>query len=194
MPTKYFEEEKIESIKLEDEVLDYYEFVECVFNHCVIENCKLRYCSFSGCTFLRCRVMNLEAEHSQMKYSQFIECNIAGVDWSYLLSGAKFAGPISKLSDCHLKYNTFSGMLLKKFDFSGSEILSSMFAQCDMTESNFQKCKLEKTEFLKCDIRKCDFREATGYQINIMENKLRGARFSYPDVMSLLSVLEIKID
>lgn len=33
-----------------------------------------------------------------------------------------------------------------------------------------------------------------GYQINIHTNKLKGAKFSFPEVVSLLSVLDIKID
>lgn len=40
---------------------------------------------------------------------------------------------------------------------------------------------------------KCDFRESTGYEIDINTNMLKDAKFSFPEVVSLLDSLEIKI-
>ena len=68
------------------------------------------------------------------------------------------------------------------------------FEECDLQESNFRNCRLEATQFFRCDVRKADFREAKGYVIDIPSNKLRQAKFSFPEVVSLLDSLEIKIE
>ena len=61
-------------------------------------------------------------------------------------------------------------------------------------ESSFSECKLDKTQVSDCDIRNADFRGAVGYQIDIVTNRLKGARFSFPEVVSLLNGLGIKIE
>lgn len=73
-------------------------------------------------------------------------------------------------------------------------IQESIFEECDLQESNFRNCRLEATQFFRCDVRKADFREAKGYVIDIPSNKLRQAKFSFPEVVSLLDSLEIKIE
>lgn len=85
-------------------------------------------------------------------------------------------------------------MNLKKFDFSGNIIQESLFEECDLKESNFKNCRLEETQIHNSDIRKADFRDSRGYIIDIPSNKLKQAKFSYPDVVSLLDSLEIEID
>lgn len=194
MSEKYNEDQKFEQIKLKDEILEDMEFVDCEFVDCALENCKLIRCTFSNCKFYKCKSVNLQTEYSQIKNAEFSECHLVGLHWSELAPVGKFAEPISKIEDCCLKYNTFTEMDFRKFDFSGSEVSGSTFSDCGLVESNFKQCGLDGTEFLRCDIRKADFREASGYQIDIMSNKMKGARFSFPEVVSLLNVLEIKID
>lgn len=47
---------------------------------------------------------------------------------------------------------------------------------------------------LQCNMPKADFRGARGYAIDIKNNNLEGAKFSYPEVVSLLSSIDIIID
>lgn len=194
MSEQYHEDQKFEQIKLKDEILEHVEFVDCEFVDCALENCTLVRCTFSNCKFYRCKSVDLQLEYSQIKNAEFTECHLVGLDWSEISPVGKFAEPISILEDCCLKYNTFTEMDFRKFDFSGSEISGSTFSDCQLAESKFKASKLEETEFLRCDLRKADFREASGYQIDIMSNKMKGARFSFPEVTRLLNVLEIKID
>ena len=50
------------------------------------------------------------------------------------------------------------------------------------------------TEFSDCDLRKSDLRKARGYNINLLSNRIKGAKFSYPDVINLLEPFDIKIE
>ena len=165
-----------------------------MFINCMFEDCMLLRCTLSECSFHKCTVISLKSEYSQIRFLELNSCNLIGINWSELLPTGTLSKPINELRDCRLKYNNFAHMAFVKFDFSGSEILDSMFAECDLTESNFAKCCLEKTEFFKCDIRKANFCEAIGYHIDIMTNKMKNAKFSFPEVVNLLAGLGIEID
>lgn len=151
-------------------------------------------CIFVNCRFENCTVISLEAKYSEIKNGDFQRCNLIGVHWEELFPTGKYACPIEQIKNCCLKYNTFADADFRKADFSDNIIQESMFDGCDLQESNFQNCRLEKTQFTRCDIRKSDFRNSSGYVIDIVSNKLKQAKFSYPEVVRLLNSLEIQID
>ena len=138
--------------------------------------------------------MAVKTEHTEVKYAEFTDCVLLGVNWALLLPDGWFASPISRLTNCKLKYNHFMNISFKKFDFSGSDLPGSIFADCSLAECSFNGCDLNGTEFYKCDLRKSDFRRATGYQVDILSCKLKGARFSMIEAVNLLRALEIKLE
>lgn len=85
-------------------------------------------------------------------------------------------------------------MNFRKFDFLQSSLIDCVFINCNLSESNLKACNLQNTEFSDCDLRKCDFRKASGYNINLLNNRTKGAKFSYPDVINLLDAFDIKIE
>lgn len=194
MNGRYLENEKINGIQLDGELLTDYEFVDCDFADCSLENCKLIGCTFTSCKFKACSASNLTTQSSAIEYAQFTDCTLVGINWSALMPMDRFAEPISKLQACYLKYNTFTGMALRKIRFLDSTFQESAFSDCELVECSFRKCNLDRTEFFKCDLRKADFRDATGYQIDITTSKIKGARFSYSEAINLLNCLDIKIE
>lgn len=194
MENKYFEDEVFQNLKLEDEIFEGYEFIDCEFHNCVITESKFINCYFSNCQFFNCNMMLLTTEHTEVKFGEFIKCIMVGINWDLLLPSGRFAEPIRKLENCTLRYNHFSEMAFNKFDFSGSDFSNSTFEECTMKECNFENSRLENTEYYNCDLRKADFRDATGYQIDILSCKLKGAKFSFPEAIQLLKVLEIKVE
>lgn len=194
MDERYYENHKFENIKMDGELLENYEFIECEFENCIFEECVIQNCMFIGCRFSNCNIISIRAEYSQMKYSEFAKCNLIGINWHDLLPAGRIIEPVQKLTDCFLKYNSFINMSFMKFKFCGNVIQDSTFDECNIRESNFKGCRLEATQFSKCDMRKADFREAIGYLIDIYSNKMKEAKFSFPEVVNLLSGLGIKID
>lgn len=194
MSERTFDNEKFENLKLEEKTFERNEFIDCEFINCTFDTCKINFCKFNGCRFVKCTVISLKSEYSTAQFTEFENCNLIGVNWNKLLPSKRFAEPIKSLQNCRLKYNYFTRMNLTHFDFSDIEITDSMFSECTLTESSFKNCILNKTEFFQCDLKKADFRDASGYQIDVMTNKLKGARFSFPEVVNLLNSLELKID
>lgn len=189
-----YDGECFSGIKLVGESIIDCEFVDCEFVDCVFEECLLVKTFLSDCRFTRCTILNLKGEYSTMKYLDFSSCSISGVNWFEFLPGGRLAEPFSRFDKNLLKYNTFANMKLNHFSFLGNEIVRSIFADCVLCDASFNGCDMPDTEFFKCDLRNADFRSASGYKINILENKLKSAKFSYPDVLALLDVLGIKVE
>ena len=93
-----------------------------------------------------------------------------------------------------LKYAAFAQMKLSRFDFSGCELLECLFDGCQLAEAKFKNCRLSGTQFTGCNLQKADFRGAAGYSIDLATNRLKAARFSFPEVVRLLDGLGIQID
>lgn len=189
------EMEDFEDLKLYSENISGFEFKDCLFKNCSFEECSLKNVYFKDCIFENCTIMNIKSENNTVIQSvDFISCQIIGINWQDFLPSLIFMDPINKIETCCLKYNTFFEMNFKKFKFSGNEVVNSMFSGCDLAEADFFECNLNKTEFFKADLRKANFRESKGYQIDITTCKLKQAKFSMPEVVSLLNILEIDID
>ncbi len=190
---KYQEGKTFKSLDLEDNELVGYEFVDCIFEEITFEDSLFRNSKFIDCQFIDCRFSNLVIKNSSMKDSSFKACHLIGINWNKLLGGG-YSLPIESIDNCKLVYNNFMDIDFYKFDFSDNNIKSSFFADCDLSESSFFQCELDATEFFKCDLRGANFKEANGYIIDTSTNEVKGAKFSYPDVMNLLANLEIVID
>ena len=146
-------------------------------------------CEWTDCTFVRCTF-----ENCQLREAVFDNCDLLGVNWGDLVPSGRFAAPIAALRGCRLKYNTFTAMELDRFCFDESAITSSLFAECRLAGSDLSGCQLDETEFFKCDLRRADLRRAVGYRVDIMSCQLKGARFTHPQVLSLLEALEIEVE
>lgn len=139
------------------------------------ENLKLEYERIEDYEFYNCSFKNSTFEDCTLSHSSFIECRFYNCK---IIS--------TKVEFSQIKYIEFEKCNL--IGVNWHDLLPAGHI------SNFKDCKLESTQFSKCDMRKADFREATGYQISITTNKMKDARFSYPEVVNLLGELGIKIN
>jgi uncharacterized protein YjbI with pentapeptide repeats len=68
------------------------------------------------------------------------------------------------------------------------------FSECDLKGADFFRTDLKDSRFVLCKLDECNFQEAVNYYIDPLENSIEGAKFSSPEVLSLLSAFKIKID
>lgn len=191
---KLYEAQQFENIKLEQQTIESCEFQECEFISCTFDECHFVNCRLTDCSFHNCTVISPRFKFCLMKFSTFTKCNLIGLTWHELIAAKSIAGPFCSLQECVLKYNSFIHMNLRQFSFSSNTVIDSFFEESNLMESSFTACNLTSTQFLKCDLRKADFRDAAGYQISISSNRLTQAKFSFPEVITLLSELNIQID
>lgn len=193
MTDAYYENERFENLAFIGENFESCKFTDCDFVSCTFESCKLSDCYFWECRFENCSVKDIDFENCEAKFLQLNASSFVGINWGLLQPVGTVGTAIDKITDCRLKYNTFSQMSLKRMDFSGCALAGSTFAECELTETSFRNADLTDTEFYKCDLRKADFRGARGYRIDSLSCPLKAARFSMPEVLQLLDSLEIKL-
>lgn len=189
-----YENEHFEGLHLSQEKFSSLNFTDCSFEDCVFEDCTLKDCSLNDCSFEGCRVVNPISQGTQVKYLSFSKCHLLGVQWQDFLSAGLIAAPLHRLKNSSLRYHSFIDMNLKRFSFAGNLIADSLFENCQLAESSFKQCNLQNTRFIACDLKKADFRQALGYQVDIFQSKLKGAKFSLPEAVSLLKDLEIALE
>ena len=85
-------------------------------------------------------------------------------------------------------------MVLAGFDFSSCQFRDCRFDSCRLTGADFNGVRLGESQFTRCALDRADFRDAQGYVIAPADNTLKGARFSFPDVVRLLDGTGIKIE
>lgn len=85
-------------------------------------------------------------------------------------------------------------MKLKKTKFLKSKLRDVDFTEADLTESDLRETDLLNAQFYNTNLLRCDFRNAINYLLNPLQNKVKGARFSFPEVQGLLAGLGIILE
>ena len=114
--------------------------------------------------------------------------------WGGLQGKSGVFQPFGKIKNCAFRYNDFSGMALNGFDWTGAELQQCTFDDTRLAGASFYGVRLGRTRFTRCDLQKADLRTAEEYAIDLETNKLKGARFSFPDVVRLLDGTGIVIE
>ena len=150
--------------------------------------------SFLGCTFDRCAWSDVVFSFCQMSDAWLLHCAFRSIAWGGLQGRSALVQPFGRAEQCEFRYNEFSGMALKQFDFSKCTFGDCVFDDCKLAGADFRGVALSSTAFSRCDLQKADFREATGYRIDPSDNQMKGARFSFPDVIALLNGFGLVIE
>lgn len=166
------------------------EFINCSFKDCIVEDVEL-----SSCYFKNCDIVSLEFKNSIVRNISIEESNLIGVNWSNLInSNAGYSNPIDKVTDSFLKYNSLFEMTLKNTNLSSNTYQDCIFSDSNLSFANFKNSIFSESQFIACDLSSADFRGARGYMIDMNSNKIKKAKFSYPEVQSLLDFLDIEIE
>jgi len=71
-------------------------------------------------------------------------------------------------------------------EFFECTIRETDFSNANLTESNFSGSDLQGSKFQNTILGKADLSKARNYYIDPTQNKIRHAKFSYPEVLALL--------
>lgn len=82
-----------------------------------------------------------------------------------------------------LRGTNFKNCVLREADFSGADLTSAIFDNFDM----------ERTVFASTILEKADFVTSYNYSIDPEGNRIKKARFAFPDVIGLLDRYNIEI-
>jgi fluoroquinolone resistance protein len=85
-------------------------------------------------------------------------------------------------------------MKLMGTEFTKSIVKECSFAEADLTSASLKECDLAGTVFNNTILDKADFSGASNYQIDIRTNRLKRAKFTLPEAIALLEMLDIEIE
>ena len=144
---------------------------------------------FIDCIFEQCQLSSVKIQNSVIQ-AEFSNSKIEGINF--------FTAKRSLLSlgfkNCLIRHSSFAELKLLKIKFTGCELHNVDFSDTDLSSADFTNTTFDNCVFRNTNLTKTDFRYATGYYINPTLNKVKGARFSSPDVLGLLAGFDIVIE
>lgn len=186
----FYEAETFQKISFQNKQLEKVCFEKCLFERCDFSKSALTSCSFVDCLFKQCQFTLTTLNNCRLQGVTFSECKLVGVDFTYVLP--KFLS--LKFEKSILDACNFSHMPLPGTSWKYSTIKNGCFTNSILTGSDFRGCRLSQSLFHHTHLEKANFEGATEYAIDPLNNPLKGARFSKPEVMSLLQYLGIIVE
>ncbi|MFB2754094.1 pentapeptide repeat-containing protein [Shewanella xiamenensis] len=169
------------------------EFEECEFQDCQFSDSTFRNCKFIDCRFVGCNLSLLKVPLSQFNGVSFEECKLVGIDWTRAAwPRLSFAAPFS-FRTCILNDCSFMGLKLDEMVLEGCKAQDVDFREGKFNRANFSYSDFRHSLFGRTELMEADFSEATDYDIDIFNNKIKGAKFSRDEAIRLLNGLDITL-
>lgn len=186
-----FSDRTFGEIALQAEEIEGKSFYACTFSYCSLAETQFRHCRFSDCHFSDCDLSLINVEGSSFRETTFERSTVMGVNWT-LASWPDFVrrAPIG-FQECTLDYATFIGLTLEEIRFQQCHARDVDFTEADLAHADFRGTALPQSRFNQTDLTEANFEGATDYRIDVTCNTVTGARFSFPEAISLLYSLDI---
>lgn len=164
------------------------------FNHCIFQNCNFTECvlwnaKFVGCTFKACNLSLIKTDGCKLQDAYFEDCKIVGVE--FFKCEKRFFS--IKVKNSFLQYCNFADLNMKHTSFQASRLKECYFTNTCLIEADFKDTDLSGTLFHNSDLTKADFCGSKNYEIDVRANKVKKAKFSFPEAMGLLRGFEIEV-
>jgi len=185
-----FEDQKFKKAVCPGEDLSHKEFTKCVFEKCDFSGCKFSGTLFVECVFLNCNLTNIKIDDSGFRGVKFDNCKLLGVVFAEINT---FIVDLA-FNKCSIELCDFNRLSAKKSKFIECAIIETDFVDTNLSGSDFSGSDLRASKFLNTNFEKVDFRGAKNYYIDPTHNKLKGAVFSFPEVLGVLEVFGIKTE
>lgn len=166
------------------------DFDNCTFTDSDFSESTFTDVVFSDCTFTNCNLSITKYRSSQIKDCTFEGCKLTGIDWQTVTGTL---GIVMDCVDCDLSYSAFDQIGIPKSVFKNCKFTEAIFDNANLQKCIFAHCDFTRATFTKCDLKEADLSSASSYYIDICSNNCRKAKFSYPEVLNLLTGAGITI-
>lgn len=181
--------------KLDEPDAEYHdiEFEECRFVDCNFSGARFRNCKFINCDFLRCNLSLVELPGSRLFGVGFKETKLVGVDFTRADWPVFHSDFELRFQHCVLNDASFHGLTLNELVLENCKLHDVDFREGDFRESSMTGCDFTHSLFMRSNLRNVDFTDATGYAIDVLNNEIKGAKFSRYEALSLLDGLGVEL-
>ncbi len=163
-----------------------FEYVE--FNGIDFSLRSPRSTSFLECRFINCSFANQPLLNCSFKDVTFETCHLVGINWCNLKRLETVTFINSKLS-----FSSFQGLKLKHLKMISCLALEVDFSSADLSMADFAHSTFTGASFDRANLSGADFSQSHDYLFDLRTARIKGAKFSYPDVLSLITALGAKI-
>ena len=169
------------------------EFEDCSFESCNFAETKFVKCKFHECTFRSCNLSVITVNGCSFSDVSFEECKVIGVNWTQanwprIRLNSPFRFDKSIVNNC-----SFYGLGLKGLVLVECKAKEADFRHADCSEADFTHTDFAGSWFGNTNLARADFSEACNYNIDIFNNVIKKAKFTWPDAMNLLRYLDIEL-
>ncbi len=165
------------------------EFEDCEFHGINFTAIDLKRSLFEDCKLTHCNLAGQDLLGANFRDVQFAGCKLMGINWATLsrLENCNF-------SDCKLDLSSFQGRKLKRLRCINCSLKETDFSEAELTEADFSGSILSAASFVRADLSKANLRSAKGYFIDPSFTKIKGAKFSLPEALTLLVALGAEVE
>lgn len=180
-------------LDLSGQDLQGFEFEACTFSRSDFTSATLSGFRFIDCTFTDCNFNHAKLPSTRMRGSIFERCKLMEVNWTLLEWSRLMTTAELTFRDCVLSDGVFFGLLLDEV------IMQSCKAhRADFRESSLRRADLTFTDFTdakfgRSNLTDADFCEATAFNIDVLNNEMKGSKFSRFEAARLLFGLDIEV-
>jgi uncharacterized protein YjbI with pentapeptide repeats len=136
-----------------------------------------------------CNLSLIKLDGCRFQGVEFENCKLVGVDFTKC--DKMFLSMLFK--KCLIGTANFSDLDLRNTQFLECVIRDAYFKESNLMGVDFGKSDLSGSAFHHANLAKANLAGAINYSINPLTNKLTKAKFSKPEVLSLLDHLDIII-
>lgn len=172
------------------------EYNDCTFSQCVFQEVAFRDCKFHRCVFKKCDLSLAKFDGTLFTETKFEDCKLLGINWTVSAWGKSKVAAMKPVdfTGCALNYNVFMGMSLRRVVMTKCTALDVGFEDANLSEADCRETDFAGSRFVRTDLTGADFRRARNYSISPATSKIKGAKFSLPEAMSLLDGLGIVLE
>ena len=185
--------ERLHGVDVQRQELDGTELEDCALVKCSFRESTLRSCRFLDCSFESCDFSLARVPDSAFSGVVFRDCRIMGVNWTETRWRTAMLRDPFRFERCLMSHSTFLGMKLKGLHVLDSTAEDVDFRETDLSGADFSGTSLSGSMFAAADLGGSDFRCARAYTIDARDTRLKGARFSLPEAISLLVGLGVDV-
>jgi uncharacterized protein YjbI with pentapeptide repeats len=178
--------------------LDKHEMVSVVFDACEFKDCHFgsavfTRCKFVDCVFVECNLSNAKIAGSKFLNAEFSHCKMIGINWPEATWLSIAASPQLTFWNSNLNDSSFFGLKLHEMVIQNCTAHSVDFRAADLTRADLTGTDLQESLFGKTILIEADLSGATNYNIDVLDNNVRKARFSRHEALGLLSGFDIEL-
>lgn len=167
------------------------DFDNCNFDNCDFTETKFEQCKLVDCIFTSCNLSVMRIKSTSFSYVTFSESKLVGINWAEAKwSAIKLAG-LLKFFNCILDGSSFYGLYLREMTVHKCSVKDVDFRDADLSLADMRYSDFTEAWFVNTDLSGADFSYAINYAINVTLNKVKKAKFMFPEAMGLLYGLEI---